>query len=275
MKRHHHYLTFICLFYTSIAFSWNGVGHRLIAQIAYDNLTRHAKTTFNRCSRNADQNYASKNFVNSAVWLDSIRAKTHAYDALHYIDIPFSTDGSPLPAIAPLNAVEAVEKSKKVLLNPNAKAATKGTALRILLHVVGDVHQPLHAVTRVSKEYPEGDKGGNLVVLHKNRIAKNLHSWWDKGGGLFVGKRRYGEAWIKQKAAAIEEYWPCSMALDLNAMHWAQESNALAIQQVYALSYGNTLDRFYQQRAQQIVQQRIALAGCRLAGVMNEIDASM
>ncbi len=272
MQKNLYALIVFSLLPATTAFCWNAVGHRLIAQIAYDNLTHQAKTTFNRYNRIADQNYTSKKFINSAVWLDSIRAKTHAYDAMHYINIPFSTDGTRVSAIQPVNAVWAVEKSTKVLSNPKGTALAKGTALRILIHVVGDIHQPLHAAMRVSRAYPEGDRGGNLVVLHKNKIAKNLHSYWDKGAGLFVGKRRYGQAWIKQKATAIEQLWPCSMArADLNAMHWAQESNALVVQNVYAVSNGNTLDERYQLTAQKIIEQRIALAGCRLAGLMNEI----
>lgn len=254
------------------AFSWNAVGHRLIAQIAYDNLMHQAKTTLNRCNKTIDHACTAKKFINSAVWLDSVRIKTHAYDAMHYIDIPFSMDGTSLPPIPTVNAVWAVEKSMTVLLNPKSNASKKSTALRILVHVVGDIHQPLHAATCVSRSYPEGDRGGNLVVLHKNKMAKNLHSYWDKGAGLFAGKRQYGQAWIKQKAATIEQQWPCNMErVDLNPMHWAQESNALVVQKVYALSYGNTLDEHYQYTAQHIVEERIALAGCRLAVLMNKM----
>lgn len=249
------------------SFSWSAVGHRLIAQIAYDNLSRQAKITFNRYNRELDQGYMSKSFVNSSVWLDTIRWRTHDYDAMHYIDIPFSTDGTPLPPVQSVNAVWAVQTSIKTLSNSDSTTVEKGTALRILVHVVGDLHQPLHAATRVSRQYPEGDRGGNLVILHKNRIAKNLHAYWDKGAGLFVGKRRYGQAWIKQKAIVIEQHWPCNMrVVDMDAMHWALESNALAVQKVYLLR-----DKNYQHMAQQIVEQRIAIAGCRLAGLMNQL----
>lgn len=264
----------ICLsiLHPSEVLSWNGVAHRLIAQIAYDQITRQAKTTFNRYNRDAVQDDVSKNFVNSSAWLDSIRRRTHTYDAMHYIDLPFSTDGTPLPSVPTVNAVSAVEQAKNVLSNSEANSHEKGIALRILIHVVGDIHQPLHATTRVSRQNPDGDRGGNLVKLHKNPIAKNLHAYWDKGAGLFVGKRRYGQVWIKQKARAIEQHWPCAIAtVDLNPMHWAQESKTIAMQRVYALP----VDANYQRGAQQIAEQRIALAGCRLAGLMNEINSSL
>lgn len=267
MKPNPFTLILLCL-YAPFALGWNATGHRLIAQIAYDQLSRHAKITFNHYNREVENGYMSKNFVNSSIWLDTVRARTHAYDAMHYIDIPFSTDETRLPALPAVNAVWAIERATKILLNPNATIPAKRIALRILVHVVGDIHQPLHAATRVSWQYPEGDRGGNLVVLHKNRVARNLHSYWDKGAGLFVGKRRYGQQWVKNKAKAIEQHWPCDMNIvDQNAMHWAQESNALAKQVVYA----SQVDDHYQRTAQRIVEQRIALAGCRLANTMRVI----
>ena len=259
-----------------MGFSWNALGHRLITQIAYDNLTRHAKITFNAYNRAVEYDKKPQSLVNASTWLDSIRSRTHAYDAMHYIDIPFSTDGSRLLDLPRINAVQAVEKSKQVLLNPKASAYEKGIALRILVHVAGDIHQPLHAVTRVSWRYTEGDRGGNFVVLHKIPFAKNLHAYWDKGAGLLVGKRRYGNAWVKHRAAALEQRWPCEMAsIDSNPMHWAEESHALAVKMAYALPYDNYIDYRYQRSASQIIEPRLALAGCRLAFMMNQIDQGL
>lgn len=260
--------------YSPIGFCWNALGHRLIMQIAYDHLTPHAKITFNRYNRAVD--YANANLVASAVWLDNIRARTHAYDAMHYIDIPFSTDHSSLPDLQRINAVWAVNKAKLVLLNPKIDARSKGTALRILIHVVGDIHQPLHAATRISLQYPEGDRGGNLVKLYRNPVARNLHSYWDKGAGQLIGKRRYGKSWVKTRAHTLEKQWPCDVAIaDLDAMHWAQESYAIAQRSVYQLPSRNRTDNNYQNAAQYIVGQRLALSGCRLAALMNTIDQAL
>ena len=52
-------------------------------------------------------------------------------------------------------------------------------ALRLLIHYVGDMHQPLHCLSRVNDEYPAGDKGGNLITLKNHYSADNLHSVWD------------------------------------------------------------------------------------------------
>ena len=52
-------------------------------------------------------------------------------------------------------------------------------ALRLLIHYTGDVHQPLHASTRLDKEYPQGDRGGNAFPLPNNLGVDKLHAVWD------------------------------------------------------------------------------------------------
>ena len=61
----------------------------------------------------------------------------------------------------------------------HSEADGLSTAMRLILHYVGDIHQPLHATSRVNHEYPQGDRGGNSVPLPSVDGAKNLHSVWD------------------------------------------------------------------------------------------------
>jgi len=255
------------------AFSWNALGHRLIVQIAYDHLTSHAKQIFNAENQVLARAGRLQSLVDAATWLDVMRFKKDAYyDAMHYVDIPFSRDGSALPLIPINNAVSAIESAVRVLSTSSASPVTKGIALRILLHVVGDVHQPLHAITEVSRLHPKGDLGGNLVLLHKNPIAKNLHAYWDRGAGFLISMKHSRAPQIKKMATRLERRWPCQMgAVDLSPMQWAQESHALAISNVYALPEGNNPDKKYQRVGKNLVKQRIALAGCRLGGLMNQL----
>ena len=59
-------------------------------------------------------------------------------------------------------------------------------ALRLLIHYVGDLHQPLHATAKVDSTYPKGDAGGNFFILPELDNAKNLHSVWDSVLYLFT-----------------------------------------------------------------------------------------
>lgn len=253
----------------NLVYGWNALGHRIVAEIAYDQMTSQARKTFNSYNHTLDKVYKPLSWVNSAVWLDTLRYQDVSwFAAMHYIDLPFSDDKTPLPSPQEANAVWAIDKSIALLRNKYATDFDKGIALRILLHVVGDLHQPLHATTKISTELPKGDRGGNLILLAANPIAKNLHAYWDKGGGILGGKKHNGMAYIKKRAAKIEQRWPCEvLVLDTTPIQWAQESHALAIHNAYALP----MNEQYQKNAQKISEKQIATAGCRLGTLLNTI----
>lgn len=52
-------------------------------------------------------------------------------------------------------------------------------AARLLIHYIGDIHQPMHCVSRINKQYPNGDRGGNSFPLPNHYSAKELHAVWD------------------------------------------------------------------------------------------------
>ncbi len=103
----------------------------------------------------------------------------------HFIDTPFSPDQSPLPAVPAPNAQTQIAAFRAVLASSHPDEL-KSYDLVWLLHLVGDVHQPLHAVSRITKSEPRGDAGGNRVKLFGD-AAPNLHSYWDDLPG-FEGK---------------------------------------------------------------------------------------
>jgi hypothetical protein len=262
-------LSMICV-YASPSLAWNALGHALVAQIAVDKLKPAAKAKCLYYHHAFDSIDRPMSFVQSAVWLDRVRYQDVPwYSSLHYLDWPISEKDEPVPSDKGNNAVWAIEMAVQTLQGHYAQRFQKGLALRILLHVLADLHQPLHAATRVSQAYPEGDKGGNLLLLKGNKEANNLHAYWDRGGGLLRFKpkaqRRSIEAWAKQ----IEEKWPCEQlnSNDLNPKHWAAESHHLASTVVYHLP----MDKQYQKNAQLICEKQIALAGCRLGLLLNTL----
>jgi len=257
--------------FPSFVFGWNAVGHRLIATIAYNHMTPHAKQTFNGYNEALDQVYKPQGFVDAAVWLDSLRYQDISwFSAMHYVDFPFSEDGTPLPILQDINAIWGIEKATHLLLNKYATDFDKGVSLRILLHVVGDIHQPLHTITRVSNKFPEGDRGGNLELLTDNTIAPNLHAYWDRGAGLLSEKKHYSLQQISMLAAALDVTWPCENT-EINPQQWAQASHKIAVQEVYQFP----VDDKYQQRAIKISELQISLAGCHLAMLLNKLDEEL
>ncbi|CDZ78267.1 S1/P1 Nuclease [Legionella massiliensis] len=263
---------FLLLVVSLKAYSWNYVGHRLIAQIAYDYMTKNSKQLANRYNHALDTVYKPQSLVNAAPWLDSLHGPEYAeLKKKHYIDLPFSWDGTKLLPPDKVNAVTAIVAAKDQLQAPQANNFDKGFNLRILLHVIGDIHQPLHAASQYSKAHLRGDKGGNLLFLAKNSIAVNLHSYWDKGGGFLSGKS-YSNKQIQRKARAIEKRWPCKPeAMTLNPQIWTEESHQLAVEKAYLIKAGQKPDKNYQYMVKRITEKQIALAGCRLAATLNSI----
>jgi hypothetical protein len=74
-----------------------------------------------------------------------------------------------------LNEVEDLVEPKP----KNQENYARSYALRMLIHYLGDVHQPLHCSSRVDKNYPSGDKGGNMFTLPNHYESAELHAAWD------------------------------------------------------------------------------------------------
>lgn len=254
--------------------AWNAVGHRMVAQIAYDHMSPAAKQRFNQTNHALDKIYRPQSFVNSAVWLDYIRYEGDVpwYDTMHYVNLYFSTDGTPLPTLQKINAVWAIEHAIKTLEAEKSNDFDKGIALRILIHVVGDLHQPMHGVTRVSRTHPNGDLGGNLFPLGPNPIANNLHGYWDEGAGLFKTKSYLKPKQLANKAALFEKQYPCNLeSTKTTPSDWLHESHQIATNFAYHLTPNQKPGKTYQMQAQDIIQKRVAQAGCRLALQLNKM----
>lgn len=266
-------IIFIVIFFigTLNCHAWNWQGHHVMAQIAYDNLTPAAKKMCRKYLSTHSKHSPNDNFITASTWLDRIKYKNiHRYDALHYIDIPFSTDKQKLPAIEGVNAVWGINNAISLLTSKKIKKSDKRLALLILIHLVGDIHQPLHTVTKVSNQLPRGDFGGNLFLLGRNPIAKNLHQYWDKGAGFFSGYGRMDQ--IKAKAHLLERKYPCrKFVITKNPEQWAKASHAIALEHVYKIKSKEIPKVSYKKNSQKIAKKQIAIAGCQLAGVINAI----
>ena len=197
--------------------------------------------------------------------------KNTGYDDLrmhkywHFIDTPFSTDGTSLPAIPTPNAQERIALFRAVLASASSDGL-KSYDLTWLLHLVGDIHQPLHASTRVSSMDPEGDAGGNLVKLGCTKCQ--LHAFWDD----LLGTQNKLETVMR--AARKLPRADATLAAKSDEKDWIAESFQEAKQAVYAppIEPGNgpfTLTSAYKKAAGKLAKQRVALAGTRLANLLN------
>ncbi len=235
---------FFCL--SPLAFAWNATGHKLVAQIAYVQLNEEVKQQVDELL-----NYQ---FINASVWADQVRAKGNdTMNTWHYINLP-----TPSPQ---KNVVDAIIDTQAILKNPGASKKQKQWALRGLIHWVGDIHQPLHTITR--------DRGGTLFFLTKNPYGKNLHQLWDNGAGALQNVAN-----IKQTAEEWQLAYPPSQSqlMQTDPMEWALAGYLIATLEAYKdISPKKAPSETYIERVQLISKEQIVLAGNRLAQILNKL----
>lgn len=187
----------------------------------------------------------------------------------HFIDQPLAIEGADAPPAAQPNALTQIALFRATLRSASASDALKSYDLVWLLHLVADVHQPLHAVTRFSPAQPRGDAGGNRVRLCAPPCRLELHAFWDEA----LGKSRKPEAALR--LAARLPAAPRALGAQSDPAVWARESFELARSAVYVDPIGDgagpyPLTPAYKARARRIARERIALAGARLARLLND-----
>jgi hypothetical protein len=194
----------------------------------------------------------------------------------HFIDIPFSPDGAKLPDTPTPNAQTQIVAFRAVLASSQPDEL-KSYDLVWLLHLVGDIHQPLHATTRVTQAHANGDAGGNFVKLFGD-ASSNLHSYWDDLPGSDC-KYCTDKIQCANRAAVFAKTLPdvsTKEARNIDAAAWTRESFELAKSQVYRAPieaadqpYTIIPASTYETQAFKLAQKRVALAGARLAEILN------
>jgi len=301
----------ICLLFTlQNAQGWNSIGHMTVAYVAYQQLTPTQKArvaTLLALNPNykkwlgyihgsvTPEDQQMYVFMMAATWPDEIKANGSGYkmDAdlppnspeasanigytdlemhkyWHFVNTPFSTDGTTLPALPAPNAQTQIAALRKDLASDEPDAL-KSYDLVWLLHLTGDIHQPLHSSNRISQDAKRGDGGGNSVKIDVD--PNDLHGYWDNLLGVGDTENFMVAVAAGQKLSAAD----ATAAADLNEADWANESFTLAKSDVYVNPpIGAGLGPFtigsnpgYAAASLKIAQTRVALAGARLAAVLN------
>ena len=286
-------------------YCWDKYAHEVICQIAYDRLTPQARAEADTliavmasdplvAQLAADVKPYS--FVTAGAWMDDMRGATRDFNSWHYIDLPADPNTTAAQVTAftdgnPSNAYKALATfCIPTLKDPSAKPADRARALGFFLHIAGDIHQPLHASGR--------EIGGNKYAIGELAGADpgwkitNLHSFWDNayryGGkdtttiltvtGLDQPRIAYpGQDPVEQSACAIiADYAPTdpSAAKDIDPADWAAESARIAATSVFPADGAHTLAYDYIHDAHDIACRRIALAGLRMANLLNQLFAA-
>jgi hypothetical protein len=243
-------------------------------------------------------------FMRAATWPDMVRSTSNPLHQAehhanwHFVDFPYSPDGTKGPPPVekwngqhePVNLLQAVEDMKNQLEARSTKDDRRAIDLCWMEHLIGDIHQPLHAVSMFSKDFPKGDNGGNQFAVKRGETPTNLHSYWDnvlgKGVGVATMKTQV-EGWKKDPDLSRGKLLGDKHDTDVAA--WAHESRDIAEHQVYLdgklqgvrhSGRGDypadtpALPSDYEEHAKYLAARRVVLAGFRMADVLGATVAA-
>ncbi len=240
-----------CLFVPTLAAAWGAEGHRLIAELAYERLpapTRDRVQALLALEPGAT-------LPSIATWADEVRSPSTA--AWHYTNF----DGSSACRYEEEQScpdgqcvVGALDRQARVLATAKT-TEDQLKALKWVVHLVGDVHQPLHAGIT-------GDKGGNLYQVQAFGRGTNLHSVWD---GVLIRNWPGGSQALRE---AVVTAIPKPREL-LSSQQWAEESCKIVSAPDFYPD-GRFITEEYQQRWAPVTASRMAAAADRLAKVLTK-----
>lgn len=307
----------VCLLvWAAPAAAWNGTGHMIIALLAWRELPEATRTRVSAVLRKhphydiflkedkpdgvAEAEWA---FLRAATWSDWVRpdpaGKKPGYVTAyhkgnwHYVNLPYippaerarfrEDDFRPKPP----NVVTALEENLARLRGAGTAADDRAVALAWVLHLGGDIHQPLHCTALVTTDYPRGDQGGNLCAVRIIKQVVKLHAYWDDLPGSGTAHKTIAGAVEKIRSDAelsrekLEE-----IKKNTTPGAWALEGRALAEELVYLKGGLKTahwdlfdakkltaeqvpqLPEDYGKNARAAARKRMALAGFRLADAL-------
>jgi len=292
------------------ALAWNATGHKLVASIAWDNLSETARKNIvslllkapkGNCLRELFHSSEGERefFVATATWPDIIRGGKDVSQQCKNLHQPewhfkdrfwsgFSGDSQNPPKdlnrpLAKINAVERLERFRP-FVNGNGNAGERAMRVAWILHLVGDIHQPLHTSGRVTATEQNGDIGGNTFfvgatkIINGKKVTPTLHSYWDNIVDRTEprGSNEDFSSYIKRLTSKFQSDFPKSHFSSLEPSQfdkWSLESLKLAQQNAYpkTLKRGQLPNAPYQANTFKIAEESIAEAGYRLADLLETL----
>jgi len=238
--------------------AWGVDGHRAIGRIAEQHLSRKAKKEIRKL-------LGSESLAMVSTWPDEIRPQfQYSYTApWHYVNAPvgltYAQFTASIAGMATPNAYNALLQQIQNLKDPAKSKEEKIFALKFIVHLVGDVHQPLHA------GHAE-DQGGNKIKVTLRNKESNLHSVWDSGiiEGTRLTYSEMAEEYDYADKSQVNKWQKDAISLwlfesyKLSEPIYAEAEKTPAFSNSYILNHRDT------------IKERVQQAGVRLAGILNK-----
>jgi len=249
------------------ALPWGDEGHRIIAQLAERRL--HKDT-----AEQVRELIGPEGLAAIATWADSIKTERPETRPWHYVDIPLGrrdyAPGRDCATPRPGDClIGALERWHALLLDPHTDRPTKIEALKFLVHLIGDLHQPLHCIDN-------GDRGGNEVLVTffgetTNSFSQkpwSLHAVWDAALIERAGMTR--DRYVAKLEDLLKKQKPDDLKKG-SFREWALEAHRAAEEVAYKLlPPDKNIGEDYYRRASLVIGAMLAKAGARLARLLND-----
>ncbi len=234
---------------------WGQTGHRVVGEIAYSHLTNKAK-------RNIEKLLNGEGLAIISTYADEIKSdkKYREFGTWHYVNFKDGESYETSEKNPKGDLIQGIKKCQEVISNPDASKEEKIFYVKLLVHLLGDLHQPLH-IGRSE------DRGGNNIKVQWFRGNTNLHSVWDTKmiesyNMTYTELSSNLNKFSKNQRKAIQE----GTVLD-----WVNETRFLTMK-VYESAKGDeNLSYRYMYENFATVKTQLQKGGLRLAKVLNEL----
>lgn len=234
--------------------SWGFKGHRAVATIAQKHLTSNTAYVVSAYLN-------GESMADVSTWADENRDRTTA--PWHFLNLPLGLNHEQFVKVVSesnANVYTAILMVEAQLRDKSLSFDQKNEALKYLIHLVGDAHQPMH----VSRKE---DKGGNTIQVRFDDQGTNLHSLWDSKLIDHEGLSQEDIAKNYDNATPAEiKKWQSD-----SPMEWLWESYQISSELYAGVKSGRDIDEAYYKKYIPVIHQRIDQAGIRLAGELNKL----
>src|ERR1051325_7008503 len=240
------------------AFAWDDKAHQIIGALAWLKLSEGTKRKVIELLPPETSKDPNGPLAAVSTWADRQRVVYREQANWHIVNIPLSQPKFDWNRDCPNHdcIVFQLDEKKKALQFGKTRQE-RAEALMYVVHLVGDIHQPLHCADN-------DDRGGNMVQVKFRGKVTNLHKVWDYD----MVEAALGGSSILDYARKLKETTPAEKAFWIE--DWANDSHAVAQTNVYAIPYDKELSTTYYQRNLPVLEKQLAKAAAKLVQVLED-----
>lgn len=235
-------------------FSWGMTGHRVVGEVASTHLT-------DKTAEALKEILGHETLAEVSNWMDDIKSD-HAYDSLkpwHYTTIP---DGKTYDETTPNpegDVIQGITFLVDALKKGDLSKELERDYVKLLVHLVGDIHQPLHVGNGE-------DRGGNTVKVEWFWESSNIHRVWDSG---MIDSKQYSYTELAKIVNHPSEDEVKTLQ-STSVVDWAHEAMTFR-DGIYDLPDNGKINYEYRYKHWDTMKSQLMKGGVRLAGLLNEI----